>query len=141
MGLSQATSAVLVFLAGLVPASCHKETQKTPAPAAVSSRFTNAVAVNSNERAIGKIALTNLDDTYVQFSSGETFTLTPKIGSDDNVQITLSVQSQNAYGATKNFAATQLVAEQGKPVNVAIGGYNVSFTPQVYPQPKAAKKN
>ena len=140
MGLSQATSAVLVFLAGLLPASCHKETPKAASAAAVSGT-TNAVAVPANQRAVGKITLTNLEDTYVRFSTGETFTLTPKLTGDHGVQITVSMQSQNAYGATKNFAVTQLVADQGKPVDVAIGGYDFSFTPQVYPQPKPAKKN
>lgn len=138
MGISQITSTVMVFLAGLLPASCHRESAKLThpkSPAATANGTTNSVVnLKSFDRKIGNISLTNLDDTYVQFSSGESFTLTPKILDSRSVRITLAVESKDAYGAPRNFAVTQVVAEPGKPVKVVVGGYHLSFTPEVYPQ-------
>lgn len=139
MGISHITSAVMVFLTGLLPAGCHRDAAKSPHPkssqvANANGKTSSVVSLKSFERKIGTISLTNLDDTYVQFSSGESFTLTPKILDSRNVRITLAVESKDAYGATHNFAVTQVVAEPGKPVKVAVGGYDLSFTPEVYPQ-------
>lgn len=134
MGISQVASAALVFLTGLLPASCHKEAaQHKPAtPAVAANRSTNAVDLTKTfDRNIGEIALTNLDDTYVQFSTGESFTLTPRILDKNNVRITLAVECRDSYGDTHDFAVTQVIAQPGKPLDVAVGSYNLSFTPQV----------
>jgi hypothetical protein len=135
MGISQTASAVMAFLAGLLPASCHKETAhpQAPAPVVAIAGSTNTVNAKSFDRKIGEIALTNLNETYVQFSTGENFTLTPKMLDKRNVRITLSVESKDAYGDPHDFAVTQVVTEPGKPLEVAVGGYNLSFTPKVFP--------
>lgn len=126
----------MAFLAGLLPASCHKETSqpKASAPIVAVDGTTNTVNVRSFERKIGNISLTNLDDTYVQFSTGETFTITPKLLDSKSARITLAVESRDAFGDPHNFAVTQIVAEPGKPVEVALGGYNLSFTPKILPK-------
>lgn len=135
MGISQTTSAIMVFLAGLIPASCHKESpqQKVPTPTIAADGTTNTVNAKSFERNIGQITLTNLNDTYVQFSTGENFTLTPRMIDKKNVRITLAVESKNDYGDTHDFAVTQVITEPGKPLEVAVGGYNLSFTPEIQP--------
>lgn len=126
----------MVFLAGLLPASCHREStqQKSAAPAVAANSATNSLNANPFDRKIGSIALTNHSDTYVQFATGENFTLTPKMLDKNNVQITLSVESRDKYGDTHAFAATQVVTAPGKPLDVAVGSYNLSFTPQIFPE-------
>ena len=129
----------MVFLAGLLPASCHKESaqRETSASTIAAGASTNTINATVNaksfERNIGEIALTNLNDTYVQFSTGENFTLTPKVLDKNNVRITLAVESKDVYGDTHDFAVTQVVTEPGKPLEVAVGSYSLSFTPQIFP--------
>jgi len=121
----------MVFLTGLLPASCHKSSppEKTP-PAAVASG-TNATAVVSHDRHLGEIALTNNNETCLLFNTGESCTLTPKIIDKQSVRITLTLESKDSYGETHDFAVTQITGKPGKPVEVAVGALNISFTPQV----------
>lgn len=121
----------MVFLTGLLPASCHKsstQSKNTPPAAAVA---TNAVATNSHTRNLGEISLTNNNETCVLFNTGESFTLTPKLLDHHNVRITLTMESKDDYGDTHDFAVTQITSQPGKPLEVAVGSFNLSFTPQV----------
>ncbi len=120
----------MVFLAGLLPASCHKSSTQAKTSTGVVIT-TNAVAVQSHNRNLGEIVLTNNDETCVMFNTGESCTLTPKILDRQNVRITLTVESKDDYGDTRNFSVSQITSKPGKPVEVAIGGFNLSFTPQV----------
>ncbi|HTL72423.1 MAG TPA: hypothetical protein VL863_03900 [bacterium] len=121
----------MVFLTGLLPASCHKSSpqEKTPPPAMVSG--TNTASAVSNNRSLGEIALTNNNETCVLFNTGESCTLTPKILDKQNVRITLTLESKDDYGDTRNFAVSQVTGKPGKPLEVAVGGLNLTFTPQV----------
>jgi len=130
MGIPQTTTAIMVFLAGLLPASCHKTSAQPKAPTstvvASVTNSANAVVFNRN---LGEIALTNHNETCVQFANGESCTLTPKILDRQNVRITLAVESKNDYGETHDFAVTQVVTKPGKPLAVAIGDLSLTFTP------------
>jgi hypothetical protein len=130
MGITQTTSAVMIFLTGLLPASCHKSApqQKTAPPAMVATATNN---VNPANRNLGVISLTNHNETCLQLASGESFTLTPKRLDQHNVQITLAVESKNDYGETHNFAVTQVIAQPGKSLEVAVGDLNLTFTPRL----------
>jgi len=131
MGIAQTTSAVMVFLTGLLPASCHKvSSQSKPAPPALTANGTNSLAYSSN-RNLGEVSLTNHDETCLLLTSGESCTLTPKLLDKHNVQITLAIESKNDYGETHDFAVTQVIAEPGKPMEVAVGNLNLTFTPHV----------
>jgi hypothetical protein len=133
MGISQTTSAVLVFLAGLLPASCHKvATQQKSAPPAVAAAGTNAV--NSANRNLGEISLTNHSETCLLLDPSKSCTITPRLLDKHDVQITLSVESKNDYGETSGFAVTQVTAQPGKPLEIAVGGFNLTFTPKVFDQ-------
>lgn len=126
----------MVFLTGLLPASCHKESPQQKAPPAViaidgTTNSASAVNTKSFERKLGNIVLTNLNDTFVQFSTGECFTLTPKLIDKNILRINLSVESKDEYGDTHDFAATQVITKPGQPVDVAIGKYTLSFIPEV----------
>jgi hypothetical protein len=130
MGISQTTSAIMVFLTGLLPAGCHKSApqQKTAPPAMV---FANTNGVISDHRDLGVISLTNHSDTCFRLATGESCTLTPKLLDRHNVQITFAIESKNDYGETHNFAVTQVIAEPGRPAEVAVGDLNLTFTPRV----------
>lgn len=131
MGISQITSSILVFLTGLLPASCHR----TPAPKAATASapviVTNASGGQSFKIDLGKICLTNNNETCVAFNTGETCTITPKLVNGKTVQFTLAFESKNNYGETKNFNVKQVTTAPGKPVEVSLGDFNLSFTPTV----------
>jgi hypothetical protein len=130
MGISQTTSAIMIFLTGLLPAGCHKTApQQKSAPPAAALATTNGVI--SNHRNLGEISLTNHSDTCFRLATGESCTLTPKLLDRHNVQITFALESRNDYGETHNFAVTQVIAEPGKPAEVAVGDLNFTFTPRV----------
>ena len=127
MGIAQTTSAIMIFLTGLLPASCHK-TASPPKPAAPAMPASSVAAAVRN---LGEISLTNYDETCLHLATGESCTLTPKLLDKHNVQITLALESKNEYGETHNFAVTQVVAQPGKPLEVAVGNLNLTFTPHV----------
>lgn len=129
MGMSQTTSAIMIFLTGLLPASCHHQSpsQKSAPPAVVS-------VTNSPNRNLGDISLTNHSETCLQLVTGESCTLTPKMLDKHNVQITLAVETKNDYGETHDFAVTQVVAPAEKPLEVAVGPLNLMFTPHINQQ-------
>lgn len=132
MGISQITSSVLVFLTGLLPASCHRTSAEQKASAAnPPAAITNASLASSFKIDLGKINLTNNNETRVAFNTGETCTITPKLLDGKTAQLTLAFESKNDYGETKNFSVKQVMATQGKPVEVSLGNFNLSFTPTV----------
>lgn len=114
----------MIFLTGLLPASCHKAAT-TQKPATV------VVAANPANRNLGEISLTNHTETCLRLATGESCTLTPKLLDKHNVQIVLALESKNDYGETHNFAVTQVVGQTGKPLEVAVGDLKLTFTPRV----------
>lgn len=130
MEINQITSAVMVFLTGLLPASCHKADAKKSAPTVMVANATNSNvrAVSGN---IGQITLTNHAETCVEFANGASCTLTPKIVDRNNVRITLSLEFKDDYGDTKDFSVTEIVAKPGKATEVALGKMNLNFTPVI----------
>jgi hypothetical protein len=130
MEINQITSAVMVFLTGLLPASCHKADAKKSPPSAIVAN-----ATNSNVRLIsgniGQITLTNHADTCVEFANGASCILTPKIVDRNSVRITLALEFKDDYGETKDISVTEVVATQGKPTEVALGKMNLNFTPVI----------
>ncbi len=129
----------MVFLAGLLPASCHKTApqQKTAPPAVAADHSGNASAAMAQSAAraascnLGELALTNHSEICLQLSNGEICNLTPKMLDKRNVQITLAVESKNEYGETRDFSATQVVGPVGKPLAATVGDLNFTFTPQI----------
>lgn len=127
MGISQTTAAIMVFLTGLLPASCHKEKpQSKTAPAA--SVATNAAALPAN---FGEIILTNRNETCLQLADGRRCVLTPKMLDGKNVSITVAVDSPNSTGDTGDFSVVQATGRTGKPMDVVVGTLRFTFIPQV----------
>ena len=131
MGIAQTTSAVMIFLTGLLPASCHKAVpQQKSAPPSITASATNSVSNGAN-RNLGEISLTNHNETCLLLPTGETCTFTPRLLDKRNVQLTLALESKNDYGETHQFAVTQIVAQSGKPMEVAVGDFQFSMTPKL----------
>jgi len=130
MGIAQITTAIAVSLAGLLPASCHKTATTTkaapPAPPGLI-----AAAPEPFSRDLGELALTNNNETCVQLAAGKNCILTPRMLDKKNVQITLSVESKTAEGRTQDLSVTQVVTRPGKPLEVAVGDFNLTLTPRV----------
>ena len=128
MGISQIISVVALSLTGLLPASCHKTApqQKSSPPATVAQSKTNDILHN-----LGEVELTNHYETCVQLGGGKNCTLTPKMLDQKNVQITLSIESKTAAGKTHDLSVTQIVTRTGKPLEVAVGDFELSLTPRV----------
>lgn len=123
----------MVFLTGLLPASCHKSApaHKTAPPAVVAAGTNSA---NSADRYLGEISLTNHNETSFRLKSGENCTLTPKLLDSHNLQITLAIESKNDYGETHDFSVIQVVGQPGKPFEVAVDDLKVCFTPRLIEQ-------
>ena len=115
----------MIFLTGLLPASCHKTA--TPQKSATVA----TAAANPADRNLGEISLTNRNETCLRLATGENCTITPKMLDKHNVQIVLALESKNDYGETHGFAVTQVVAQSGKSLEVTVGGLNLTFTPRV----------
>ena len=130
MGISQIISVVALSLTGLLPASCHKAIpqQKTSPPAALATTNPNPNDILHN---LGVVMLTNHNETCVQLGGGKNCILTPKMLDRQNVQITLAVESKTANGKTQDLSVTQVVTRAGKPLEVAIGDFALSFTPRI----------
>lgn len=123
------TSAVLVFLTGLLPASCHKTTGHDKAVPPTTAVLKTNATLNLITGNIGQIALTNRSEVSVLFANGASCTLTPKVVDSQNIQITLALETRKEDGDTKEFAVKQVVAQDGKQMEVAVGNMNISFTP------------
>ena len=80
---------------------------------------------------LGEVTLTNLNETCLQLTAGESCTLTPKLLDRNSVQITLALESKDNSGGTQNFSVTQVIARSGKLLAGAVGDLNLSFTPRV----------
>lgn len=130
MGISQTTTAIMVFLTGLLPASCHKNTDQAKTNAASSIVATNTAAT-LQPRNLGEIVLTNHNETCLQLADGKNCILTPKIIDAKNIRITVALETPNANGETDAFSMAQVMASPGKPLDVAVGNINFSFTPRI----------
>jgi hypothetical protein len=129
MGFTQSISGIMIFLTGLLPASCRKSPPVEKASVPIVAAVTNKVVTTPpNIRNLGEIILTNHMDSYVRLSSGEDCLFSPKVLDRQNVQIAVSIESRNEYGETRNFAVSQIVVQSGKPTQVNLGELKLNFT-------------
>jgi hypothetical protein len=118
------------------PAMWHKTASGTashPAAkiaAANPPAVTNAVALNPGDLCLGEVVLTNHCETTVQLSNGKNCTLLAR-GDGRNVELTVALKSCMANGLTHDLSVTQVSAKSGKPLEVALGDYELSFTPKI----------
>ncbi len=131
MSWSHIITGVSVFLTGLMPLSCHKTattaSKEPTAPAA-------AVNVSSNnvpQHTLGEVSLTNHIETCLQLGGGKNCTLTPHLIDAHTVQLTLALESKTAAGKVHDVSVTQVTAKSGKPLDVAVGDFQLSLTPNI----------
>lgn len=133
MDINKILAAALVLPAGLFLTGCHKSSpqQKSAAPGLSANANDGKADTNTVSRDLGAVTLTNHFETCVQLGAGKDCILTPKVIDSHNVQITLAVESKTASGKTHDLSITQIVAQSGKPLDVAVGDFNLSLTPKM----------
>lgn len=130
MSWSHIITGVSVFLTGLMPLSCHKASttasnQPSTAPAAAT------VTNNVPQHTLGDVSLTNHLETCLHLGGGKNCTLTPHLIDAHTVQLTLALESKTAAGKIHDVCVTQVTAKSGKPLEVAVGDFQLSLTPNI----------
>ena len=126
MGISHIVTSITVFVTGLLPMSCHKVAPKaTAAPTTVATSATNSL------HSLGEVSLTNHFETRVQLGGGKDCLLLPKMMDSHNVELTVSLESRTTAGKTLDLTVTQVTTKSGKPLELALGDYQLSFTPKI----------
>jgi hypothetical protein len=113
-------------MTGLLPVSCNKA---SPPPKAASS----VVAASGTNllHNLGEVSLTNHFETCVKLGGGKNCTVVPRMIDSHNMELTLALESRTPAGKTHDLTVTQVTAKAGKPVEVALGGFQLSFTPKM----------
>jgi hypothetical protein len=129
MGISNIIAGVSVLLTGLMPFGCHKTTATAPK----TSPATIIVSPTSKpQHDLGEVALTNHLETCLQLGGGKNCTLTPRMLDKHTMEITLALESKTATGRTHDVSVTQVTAQSGKPLEIAVGDFQLSLTPNVF---------
>ncbi|HEU6447834.1 MAG TPA: hypothetical protein VFV23_05300 [Verrucomicrobiae bacterium] len=105
-----------------LPLSCSKNTQKAAA---------TPVSADPNAKNIGEVTLTNHYETCIDIGDGKNCLITPRVLDRKSVQLTMSLQSTNADGMTDALSVMRVVAQPGKPFEVAIGDLDLTLTPKI----------
>jgi hypothetical protein len=127
MGISQIMTGISVFVVGLVPASCHHKSAPAKPIAPVA-----AVATNSMASDLGEISLTNHYERCVQLGNGKQCILEPKVLDKNSTEITVTFESLTSAGKVHDMIVTQVDAKSGDPVNIALGDYQLTLTPNIF---------
>jgi hypothetical protein len=128
----------IALLAGagyeFAPKILHKSAPQKTAHTAVTQTkalvATNALPDNPNDLTLGEVMLTNHCETCVELSGGKNCTLLAR-GDGRNVELTVALKSFSPDGQTHDLSVTQVNAKSGKPVEIALGDYELSFTPRI----------
>jgi hypothetical protein len=128
MGLSHIVTSITVFVTGLLPMSCHKAASKTATPVTVITMSANSTNTLHN---LGEVTLTNHCETSVQLGGGRNCLLVPRMIDSRNLELKVSLESRTAAGQTLDLTVTQVTTKSGKPLDIALGDYQLSFTPKM----------
>jgi len=114
------------------PAKWHKTASPTTVNTAAANPagVTNGVALKPGDLCLGEVMLTNHCETSIQLSNGKNCTL---LARDDgrNLELTVALKSFTSGGQTRDLSVTQVSAKSGKPLEVVLGDYELSFTPKI----------
>jgi hypothetical protein len=91
---------------------------------------TNGIALKPGDLYLGELTLTNHCETSVQLSNGKNCTLLPR-GDGRNMELTVALKTSTSGGQTHDLSVTQVAAKSGKPVEVALGDFELCFTPKI----------
>ncbi len=128
MGILHIATIAAISLTSLLPASCRKTADKTSAPASVAAA--NTTTTNTAHE-LGELTLTNHLETCVHLGSGKSCFFTPRMIDRHSFQLTLALESKSESGKTRDLNVTEIVAKTDKPFELAIGDFQLSFTPHV----------
>jgi hypothetical protein len=131
MGISQIVAGISVFLTGLLPMSCHKVASPTKAAPVKATAGATAGVTNSLLHDLGEVSLTNHYETCVQLGGGKDCTLMPRMVDSHNVALTVSLESRTPAGKTIDLTVAQVTTKTGRPMEIALGDYQLSFTPKL----------
>ena len=109
--------------------SCHK-----PAPASSATPVTTVTITPGSTNtlhSLGEVSLTNHCETRVQLGGGKNCLLVPKFVGSHDVELMVSLESRTPAGKTLDLTVTQVTAKSGKPLDIALGDYQISFTPKI----------
>jgi hypothetical protein len=131
MWLTKILTTALVAWLGLLPSSCTRAKNSTAQKQAPAGQ---TASVDSTNKFLGELSLTNHYETCVNLGAGKSCTIKPVLMSHDNLQLTMSVESKNNKGKTQDLSVVQVVTKDGKPFEIAVGDMNLSLTPKLSDQ-------
>jgi hypothetical protein len=124
--------APMVYHKSAAKAETKTAAAKAPAnPAREIGTTTNSAGEKLSSRDLGAVALTNHYETCVSLGKGTDCLLTPKAIDSGSVELTVAVESKTTAGKIHDLSITQVIAKLGKPVDVAVGNFSFSFTPNL----------
>jgi hypothetical protein len=115
----------------LSPMILHKATAGSATTQKDSNSITNTLTAKKYGSDIGEVALTNHYETCVQLGNGKECILVPKLVDKGNAEITLTFESKTSAGKIQDMIVTQVDAKSGDPVEVALGDYKLTLTPNI----------
>jgi len=120
----------------LAPMVWHKSDAKPELASAVTSPTASSAtkkngAANTILHDLGDVALTNHYETCVQLGGGKNCILSPKMIDSHNVLITFALESKTNAGKIHDLSVAQVVARTGKSLEIALGDFNLTLTPQM----------
>lgn len=129
MGISHIITTISVFVTGLLPMSCHKAApQPKTSPVTTMTITANSTNILHN---LGEVSLTNHLETCVQLGGGKNCLLVPRMVDSHNLELTVSLESRTSAGRTVDLTVTQVTTKSGKPLDIALGDYQLTFTPKL----------
>jgi hypothetical protein len=114
-----------------MPLSCHKAatTASTKPKASPATIIVSPTSAPQHE--LGDVSLTNHLETCLQLGGGKNCTLTPYLIDKHTIELTLELESRTAAGAIHDVSVTQVTTKDGQPLEVAVGDFQLSLTPNV----------
>jgi hypothetical protein len=131
MGLSHIVTSISVFVTGLLPMSCHKAATQAHANTGPVTTVTITPGSTNTLHSLGEISLTNHCETRVDLGAGKDCLLMPKLVGRSDVELTVSLESHSPAGKTLDLTVTQVTTKSGKPLDIALGDYQISLTPKM----------
>jgi hypothetical protein len=130
MGISHIAATITAFVTGLLPMSCHHKA--TPTSGATPTTVITMTANSTNTlHNLGELSLTNHYETRVQLGGGKNCLLVPRMVDGRTMELTVSLESRTTAGKTLGLTVTQVTTKSGKPLELALGDYQLAFTPKM----------
>lgn len=117
---------MVAFSLSWLPSSCSKHSAK---PAAKGGDSSATIAANPND--FGELDMTNNTEAIVHFGSGKTCRIMPRVVDRKNVELTMTLETQQSNGKIGSMTIARAVAPVGTPVEMKVGDTDMSLTPVI----------